>query len=252
MAVVLVGVGADSTNTNPVPSINPDGTYDYIPIPESTLTVESRAYGNLELKHQDGTAAHHIEGIRPFDTDGDWIRDHDIIREHPFHFDPDFEALTFGDSRKGTGSTLADKLEKGDGIGFYTGLEGPHSHLHRYIYGFFTVNEVADLSGLEKDTFHEQLRQFPENAHAKRLARRGKSKHYDLVIVDGTEPALQLNKPIKISRRRNDRPPTYELTEKIVEELDIENGPVVMDRKPALTSPLSLEVFLQQLKGLSE
>ena len=251
MPVVLVGVGADGTNTDPVPSLNTDGTYDYIPIPETTLTTESRTYGSLELLNQGGTAADYVEKIKPFDSDGDWITDNNILQNHPFHFDPDFEAMTFGDSRKGTGSTLANNLSEGDGLGFYTGLRGPDGHLHRYIYGFFTVNEIADLSELDRRDYHDRLHDFPENAHAKRLEARGKPKHYDLVIADGREPAVRFDEPVKISRRRDNRPPTYELRESIVEKLDIQNGVIAMDRKPALVCDLSPDAFLDRMQELS-
>ena len=251
MTVILVGVGADEEHVRPAPRIEADGRYEYIPIPETWLTTEERTYGALDLEHTDATAAEYFDKIRPFGKDGDWITDEDIIRNHPTHFDPDFQTKTFGDRYRSTGSTLVRELKPGDGIGFYTGLRGPKGNLHRYIYGFFTVREVTDLSKYDGREYRDRLRQFPENAHAKRMAGAGKPKHDDLVIVDGEAPAARLERPRKISRRREDRPPTYELQPEMADHLHIENGPVTLDRKIALRCELSVSEFASRLEDPS-
>lgn len=249
MTVVLVGVGSDSEHARPPPRLNEDGSYEYIPIPETWLTTEDRTYGTLELQHRDRYAIDVIDRIRPFGGDGDWITDPDIIKDHPLHFDPDFEALTYGDRAGGggTGGTLRRELGPGDVLGFYTGLEDDAGHLHRYIYGYFTVTEVADLSGLEGRMFRERLRGFPENAHAKRLAGAGRTKNDDLVIVDGKPPGEQLAYPLKMSEQREDRPPTYQLTESFAESFRVDGGVKALDRKPALTCDLSPDEFVDKI-----
>lgn len=249
MTVVLVGVGADSEHTRPSPQVNEDGSYEYIPIPETWLTTEERTYGTLELDHQDGAAIDVVDEIRPFGKDGDWMSDPEVIQDHPLHYDPDFEALTYGDRRGGggKGGTLQRDLESGDVLGFYTGLQGSNGHLHRYIYGYFTVTEVADLSQYEGKEYRERLREYPENAHAKRLAGAGRPKHDDLVVVDGEPPGEQLMYPYLISERREQRPPTYQLTEEFVSEFAVEGGVKALDRKPALTCDLSPEEFAQKV-----
>ena len=37
--ILLAGVGADSSNVEPVPDLKDSNTYDYIPIPETWLTA---------------------------------------------------------------------------------------------------------------------------------------------------------------------------------------------------------------------
>lgn len=269
---LLVGVGADSTNVKPVPDLKDSGNYDYIPIPETWLTTSQYTYGDFELNAEDNeyrVAADKIDRIRPFDRDGDWITDDEIIRNHPVHHDPNFEKFSYGDKRNGDGSALA-KLTPGDCLGFYTGIYDG-SRKHRYIWGYFTVREVADLKGLETADYRDRLREFPDNAHAKRLLGAGKAKHEgpggtSLVIVDGKEPGEQLKRPVKISttidksRYPEDNQPgnTYWLSREFISEfnydlsshsLNKQTGLAGVDRKHALWLDLDIEQFRERLDG---
>lgn len=247
MTVVLVRVGSDSEHAQPPPHLNEDGSYEYIPIPETWLTTEDRTYGTLELENRDAYAIDLVDRIRPFGGDGDWITDPDIIKDHPLHFDPDFDAFTYGDRAGGggTGGTIRRELGPGDVLGFYTGLEDGEGHLHRYIYGYFTVADVADLSGLEGREFRDRLRDFPGNAHAKRLEGSGRSKNDDLIIVDGEPPGEQLAHPVKMSERRQDRPPTYQLMQSFATSFSVDGGVKALDRKPALICDLDSSEFVE-------
>jgi hypothetical protein len=250
MTVILVGVGSDEEHAKPAPQINEDGTYEYIPIPETWLTTEERTYGSLELDHNFGNAADVIERIRPFGTDGDWITAPEIIRDHPLHYDPDFESFTFGDrvAGGGKGGILRRKLKPGDLLGFYTGLRGPDGHLHRYIYGYFTVSAVDDLSQYEGKEYRDRLRNYPDNAHAKRLMGAGAAKHDDLVIVDGEAPGDKLKYPYRMSEHRENRPPTYQLTQQFTEDFAVSGGVKAIDRKPALVCDLSPDEFINRIE----
>jgi len=66
MTVVMVGVGSDSDHARPPPKLNEDGSYEYIPIPETWLTIEERTYRTFQLDHQEGYATDLVEKIRPF------------------------------------------------------------------------------------------------------------------------------------------------------------------------------------------
>jgi len=235
--VTLVGVGADSTNIRPVPDLIETDTFDYIPIPETWLTVDQYTYGEFSLDGQ-GTSqsdtptgkrvpADEIDAIRPFGSDGEWISDEEQVANHPIHYDPNFDELTYGDKRGrgGRGSDIA-ALNSGDGLGFYTGIEDGDGK-HRYIWGYFTVHEVTDLQDLETNAYRNRLRDFPENAHAKRLKGAGKAKREggddpSLVIVDGTEPAALLDHPVKISTSvdQDDIGNTYWLKEDFIDEFN--------------------------------
>lgn len=266
--VLIVGVGADSSNVSPVPDLKGSGTFDYIPIPETWLTADQYTYGDFDLDREDGksrVAADKIASIRPFGNDGDWITDDDVIRNHPVHHDPNFESYSYGDKRDGDGSKLAE-LEPGDGLGFYTGIDDGNRK-HRYIWGFFTVHQVADLKGLNTDEYRERLRDFPDNAHTKRLLGAGKAKHEgpggeSLVIVDGKEPAEKLEHPVKISttidksQYPNDEEPgnTYWLSQEFISDfkynlskhnLNDRTGLAGIDRKHALWLDMEVEEFNQ-------
>jgi hypothetical protein len=248
MTVVLVGVGADEEHLRPGPSVDSDGRYEYIPIPETWSTTEDRTYGNLQLEHQDAVASDIIDRIRPKGEGDDWITDEDEIATHSIHYDPDFSAQTFGDRRGGggTGSTLVRELSSDDILGFYTGLRGPEGHLNRYIYGYFTVESVNDLAQFSGEEYRARLQSFSENAHAKRLEAEGKPKHNDVVVVNGKDPGEQLTQPYQISKWLG-RAPWYQLTSKFVEEFNVENGEVVVSRKPALTLNISNEDFISKV-----
>lgn len=118
MTVLLVGVGADGEHLRSAPKLDGKNRYEYIPIPETRVSSESRTYGTLELRFADRKADQIIDRIRPKGKDGDWITSQKRIQDHPIHYDSDFDAASFGDRRGGVGTTLVDKLQSGDILGF--------------------------------------------------------------------------------------------------------------------------------------
>lgn len=258
MTVVLVGVGADSEHLRPKLELTEDGYFDYIPIPESYPTIETLTYGTLNLDHRGGTAADYVSAISPRGEDSDWIDDPHEIKSHPVHHDPNFEAMTFGDRRGGggKGSTLIDHFgssDRTDVLGFYTGVKenATDSNLNRFLYGYMTVEAVHDLSKLNGDEYHEALREFPENAHTKRLEAAGTPKHDDVVIVNGTSPSAKLKQPVKISERI-DKAPWYRVTEEFADAYNVEGGQKGIGRKFPLVLDLDGEEFIEKVESVSE
>lgn len=253
MTVVLVGVGADTEHLHPALELTEEGRFDYIPIPESYATVEESTYGNWKLQHRDRYASEFVTEISPKGEDSDWIRDTEQIESHPVHHDPNFEAMTFGDRRGqgGKGTTLVKHLNSAgeDVLGFYTGMrEGPDdSNLNRFIYGYMTVESVHDLSQLDGDEYHDAIEQFPENAHAKRLAAAGAPKHDDLVIVEGCSPTSKIESPIKISERM-DRPPWYQVSQRFADEFNVEGGQKGIGRKFPLILDMDRDSFIEKVE----
>jgi hypothetical protein len=254
MTVVLVGVGADTEHLRPALELTDDGRFDYIPIPESYPTTEEATYGNWQLHHRGGTAAEVVDKISPRGEDSDWIDDPEQIKSHSVHHDPNFDAMTFGDRRGqgGKGTTLVNELDSTgtDVLGFYTGMrEGPDgSNLNRFLYGYMTVEAVHDLSHLAGDEYHEALRQFPENAHAKRLAAAGTPKHDDLVIVEGCSPTSKVETPIKISERL-DSPPWYQVNQRFADEFNVEGGQKGIGRKFPLILDMEGDSFIEKVEA---
>ncbi|GGN25795.1 Nmad3 family putative nucleotide modification protein [Halarchaeum nitratireducens] len=253
MTVVLVGVGADTEHLCPALELTEGGKFDYIPIPESYPTNEESTHGNWELQHRGGYASEFVDGISPRGEDSDWIRDAEKIKSHPVHHDPNFEAMTFGDRRGqgGKGTTLVKHLDSTgeDVLGFYTGMkDGPDdSNLNRFLYGYMTVEAVHDLSQLEGDEYHDAIEQFPENAHAKRLAAAGTPKHDDLVIIEGRKPTAKIDSPIKISERL-DRAPWYQVSQSFANEFNVESGQKGIGRKFPLILDMDGDSFIEKIE----
>lgn len=251
MTVLLVGVGADGENVDPAPHFDEQGRYEYLPIPETWPTAEEETYGSFELDHQSGRAMKLIERIRPGGKNGEWIEDPDEVAEHPVHHDPNFEALTFGDKRSGwgTGSEIVKHLRGGDDpiLGFYKGIRDQSGHLNRYLYGYFTVDGVHDLTSFVGEEYRSRLLEFPDNAHTKRLRGAGEPKHDDVVIVDGKQPADLLKYPVQLGERIAD-PPYYETTDEFVTEFEVEGGHKAVSRKPPIKLSLSTDEFRKKIE----
>jgi hypothetical protein len=252
MAVVLVGVGADSGNVDPVPALLDGRRFEYVPIPEkSTETTETKTLGSMPQRHGDGPLSALVDGIRP-GSEGDWIRGEERIRTHPVHHDPNFEALTYGEGGKDSNiNAIVDHLEAGDVLGFYTGLETA-GRLHRYLFGYFTL--ATDPVVLDAETPAETraavLEEHHENAHAKRFAERGELYALDpdqpqgasrVVLADGCEPGGLLDRAVRLSGpvdRGN-----YYMAEEVAEKLD-PNTTYLGGFKPAIRCEIPASAFV--------
>lgn len=257
MAVVLVGVGADSEHLRPKLQLTEEGYFDYIPISESHPTTETLTYGRLDLDHRGGTAADYVTALSPKGEDSDWIDDPAEIESHPVHHDPNFEAMTFGDRRGGggKGSILIDNFgssEETDVLGFYTGVKENEtdSNVNRFLYGYMTVEAVHDLSKLEGEKYHEALQEFPENAHTKRLEAAGTPKHDDIVIIEGRTPSAKIDQPVKISERI-DQAPWYRVAQEFADEYNVQGGQKGIGRKFPLVLDLGGEEFIKKIESES-
>lgn len=217
MKVLFLGVGADTTNCSPTPPVLEDGRFEYIPIPESEGqegTTESKTYGNTELRHDSGFLADYLEKIRPGGEQGEWLSGDDIS-DWPLHYDPNFDALTYGESySRADYVNKIRSLERGDVVAFYTGLQRRSSTpRHRYLIGYMTVQSILDLrrinqqgreasfSDLSTDDQTRLMNKHSENAHAKRFLASGslKAENDGVVIVDSKEPGGRLERAIRIS-----------------------------------------------------
>ncbi|MFB6139611.1 MAG: hypothetical protein ABEJ26_04155 [Halosimplex sp.] len=255
MTVVCCGVGADTGNVRPVPRIDAEGRFEYVPIPEKGATSETATYGSLERRHGEGSLADLLDGVRP-GSDGDWITDAAAIRDQPVHRDPNFEALTYGEHRPGYVAKLR-ALEPGDVVAFYGGFPGPDSeYKHRYLFGSFTVAEAPVVlePGADRAATAAALERHPENAHAKRFAGHGDLYYHDpefaerprtVVVVPGREPGGLFDRAVRLSDRR--RGPNYYMSEAVATELRprsrTDAGVHLGGFKPAVECALDAEAF---------
>ncbi|WP_135364112.1 Nmad3 family putative nucleotide modification protein [Halosimplex halophilum] len=255
MTVVCCGVGADTGNVRPVPGVDAEGRFEYVPIPEKGATAETATYGSLDRRHGEGTFADLLDGIRP-GSDGEWITDPGAVREQPVHRDPDLAALTYGEHRPGYVAKLRE-LEPGDIVAFYGGFPGPDSdYKHRYLFGYFTVAEppVVLDPAMDRADVEAVLAEHPDNAHAKRFAGHGDLYYHDpeftdrprpVVIVPGEAPGGLLDRAIRLSDRR--RGPNYYMSDDVAGALSpasaTERGTHLGGFKPAVRCDVTAEAF---------
>ena len=195
--IVLSGVAADTTNAEPTPRLYDDGGFDYVPIPETArdVTVETRSYADVPTR--EGNADDYLERVYP--GGGDHAVEGDALADFPVHHDPNFEALTYGERRPAYVKRLR-RLGEGDAVAFYTGLrKETDDALHRYVIGYFVVDDVVYFGAFEEDEARERIREHPENAHTKRFEATNEVDD-NLVIVEGREGGL-LDEAFRISKR---------------------------------------------------
>lgn len=196
LTVLLVGVGADSTNASRCPPVYEDGRFEYIPIPEEYESIEELTYDNTSQKHSDKPLSEAFEYVEidthgsrdPYNIghSGGKVNEYGQIK---LHHDPNFRDLTFGDPGK-TRSDL-EELEPDNLIAFYTGLSPPEAirPKHRYLIGFWIVDQVINFDEIPEDRLDEHVDRNRENAHLKRyLAKRDPHHLKNLVVVQGQEP----------------------------------------------------------------
>jgi len=269
MTVVLVGIGADSKNTNPMGPIHDDGRFEYIPIPESVEeSSEERTYGTETFRFREDTRfVDYVNWIKPA---GDDQRKKDSVEEietHPLHYDPDFNHLTYGESsgRPEYIERLQNLQPETDAVAFYAGLL-QNGRKHRYLVGYFTVNEVVHITPESETDRADIFNEHPHNAHSKRYFGTGESKHDELVVVDGQEPANLLDMAtVKMSSYDRFGAHQYYLADDFVEEFPLaaptyspapdshEKGDKVwLGFKKPLRVDLSTNEFANRVKSFGE
>jgi hypothetical protein len=248
MTVVMIGVGTDKTNSGPYPTVYEDGTFEYIPIPESQDSGETRTYGSVARRPQDARLVEAKEGdecladaldeIRPSPDAA--TRTGTELESHPLHHDPNFSTLTYGEVKANNKNQLIQlDAAEDDVVAFYTGLAVQSSNTpHRYIIGYFTLNETIDfttllpenpplndegrvpVSALPDNSRHaveEKLEANPANAHAKRYQASG-TIDPNLLIVDGTTPGGLVETAYPVSQTV---PGGHAFTQKVEDKLNV-------------------------------
>ncbi len=180
--------------------------------------------------------ADYLNQIKPTEDDGETYTG-DQLAEWPLHFDPNFEALTYGESTsRGPYTKIIRSLSEGDVVAFYTGLRGDSTkYTHRYIIGYFTVDTIIDFKSLKQggeevkfsdlptDEQKNLIEQHSENAHAKRFEASGAIGNNDgLVVVDGKEPGGLLDEAFRISQHSGGG--HHYLTDELQEEFSPGHG----------------------------
>ncbi|MBV0902491.1 Nmad3 family putative nucleotide modification protein [Haloarcula salina] len=175
MRGVAINVGANTNEPGFRGPVYPDGTFEYIPIPESKPTNDPvPTYGDLDL-----------------------TTDVSAVADRPVHFDPEFpeaggERYTYGDDHGVKAGPLSE-LSAGDSLFFYATLstagDAPawaSPEWGAYVIGHFRLARDA-VTGEEYRSLPDAERAaFASNAHVKR-------DPFDArVLISGSEDGSRL------------------------------------------------------------
>jgi hypothetical protein len=147
---LLLRVGIDRGTGGALAPIFPDGSFEYVPIPEPGATRCSLTFAALPARRGGSLAVfvpHRIAGLHP-------------------HIDPDFAAWSYGDAALSKRRQLL-RLTPGDLLVFYVGLAPrPADDIPRlHVIGWFVVEEVHNLGPQDVRTDSELRRRFGNTAH---------------------------------------------------------------------------------------
>ena len=133
MQVVLLRVGIDTGSGGIHGPLFRDGSFEYIPIPDrfGGRGVDERTYGNTASRTGQWLVSYFPERFRT------------KMDDQAIHFDPEFETFTYGDPTRLKSSLR--RLDEGDVLVFYAGLEGWGFHCEPalYIVGYFQVAKAG-------------------------------------------------------------------------------------------------------------
>lgn len=141
-----------------------DGSFEYVPIPESQAVAQSRGVTYSEIPARSGG------------TLLQWVRQNGLV-----HYDPEFESFTYGEPNNPKRSQLL-RLQQGDFLVFYAGFQGPGIAAGTcFIIGYFCVKKVHDVLYTAGEAWPPaHLANLHQNAHFRRS-----NPETTLVVVEG-------------------------------------------------------------------
>jgi hypothetical protein len=186
--IALLRVGIDSGSGGIQGPLFPDGSFDYVPIPED-LRAGTYTYGNTL-----GRFGRLLVDYFPSSKKS-------RMEARQIHLDPEFETFTYGDP--GPSKAGLRYLNCGDLLVFYCGLEGwgISSPPGLYIMGYFEVEAAGRATDF---TEAEIRRKFANNVHVRDPAAFVDEKS-KLVLVKGSSGSRLLNRACLISEVGQDR-----------------------------------------------
>lgn len=187
MKVALLRVGIDSGCGGMDGPLFSDGSFIYLPIPDSS-GMDERTYGNQLSR--DGQPL--VEFFPPTRRAA--------MRNQSMHIDPEFASWTYGDPTPPKAGLR--HLATGDLLVFYAGLRG-YDHdapPALYLIGYF---EVA-FAGIARELSQAQLNDCRDNFHVRHESVLHDQRDH-LVLVKGGPGSRLLSKAVKISAMGQDR-----------------------------------------------
>ncbi|UUZ77401.1 hypothetical protein LP414_09345 [Polaromonas sp. P1(28)-13] len=149
MKMVLLRVGVDSGSGGIQGPLFPDGSFDFVPIPDNS-GYGLRTYGNTLGVKGVPLSEYFPKGRQ------------NAIHGQSMHVDPEFETFTYGDPTAPKAGLR--RLQRGDMLVFYAGLSGWGYECEPalYLVGYFMV----EWAGLATDLpWHELKKRCGKNFH---------------------------------------------------------------------------------------
>ena len=187
MKMALLRVGVDSGSGGIHGPIFADGSFEFVPIPDSK-GIDERTYGSCQGR----------SGVRLCDFFPPARRS--AMHSQSMHLDPEFTTFTYGDPTSPKAGLR--NLTKGDLLVFYAGLRGYDCDAPPalYLIGYFEV----DFAGMAHELSEDQVHACRENFHVRHRAvyreQRGR-----LVLVKGDRGSRLLTTAVKINVVGTDR-----------------------------------------------
>jgi len=188
MQIALLRVGIDSGSGGCQGPLFADGSFELVPIPQG-YGAETRTYANTLGLH-----GRYLSDYLP-----SFLRAR--MQHVSMHVDPEFATLTYGDPTPPKAGLR--RLEAGDLLVFYAGLEGwgfP-SPPALYIVGYFEVLTAGKATEFARNDIDFL---FAENMHVRHEDIYEEQK-VRLVLVKGTSASRLLKKAVCISQMATDR-----------------------------------------------
>jgi len=147
--MALLRVGLDSAAGGAQGPLFTDGSFEFVPIPD-TQGVGAKTYGNTLGVKGEPLVSYFPERRRQ------------AMSNQPMHFDPEFETFTYGDPTSPKAGLR--RLTSGDMLVFYAGLCGWDHECPPglYVVGYFVVEWAGLATELPED---EVRRRFGQNFH---------------------------------------------------------------------------------------
>ncbi len=188
MKIAMLRIGIDTGSGGMHGPLFQDGSFEYIPIPDG-FGIDSRTYGNTTGR-KGCTLVEYFPKSRQ-----------EKMKNQAIHFDPEFTTFTYGDPTSPKAGLR--RLEKGDMLVFYCGLEGWDfkSKPALYLMGYFEVQIAGKASEFDTNLIQSH---FNENFHIRHPSIYEQQKD-DLVLVKGSERSRLLKKALLMSEMGQDR-----------------------------------------------
>lgn len=224
---ILIRVGVDQAFGNWNAPCNPDtGDFVYVPIPQDKQNIQG-----MKKKYLDTI----VPALKTFSVNNNVIiRLPNNLKNKRMHLDPDFQHLSYGDS-KNRGRRLLD-FNEDDVVVFYSGLRSIHEEpeLVYALTGMLVVQSVNVVKNV-----HPQ--NFDSNAHTRNI----ENVDTDIIIIGKPNVSGRFRKYIAIGEFRNK---SYRVKKNILDEwgdIGVKDGWIQRSVNPPLF--LDPEKFMKWL-----